>query len=33
MHTGCPDLTEEIKWGVPNFVYQGKVMVNMAAFK
>lgn len=33
MHAGCPDLIEEIKWGVPNFVYYGKVMASMSAFK
>lgn len=32
MHKGCPELTETIKWGMPNFEYHG-VMSNMAAFK
>lgn len=32
MHTGCPDLTETIKWGMPHFEYHG-VIASMAAFK
>jgi uncharacterized protein YdeI (YjbR/CyaY-like superfamily) len=32
VHTGCPDVTETIKWGVPAFEYKGP-MCGMAAFK
>ncbi len=32
MHTGCPELTETIKWGMPHFEYHG-VIASMAAFK
>jgi uncharacterized protein YdeI (YjbR/CyaY-like superfamily) len=32
MHTGCPDLTETVKWGMPHFEYKG-VIGSMAAFK
>ncbi|MFZ1080814.1 MAG: YdeI/OmpD-associated family protein [Candidatus Kryptoniota bacterium] len=28
----CPDVEEAIKWGMPNFLYEG-MMCNMAAFK
>lgn len=32
VHQACPDVSEVIKWGFPNFDYKG-VMCNMAAFK
>ena len=32
VHAECPDVEETIKWGFPNFVYQG-MLCNMAAFK
>lgn len=32
VHQGCPDVTETIKWGFPNFDYKG-VFCSMAAFK
>lgn len=32
MHTGCPEVTETIKWGMPHFEYHG-VIASMAAFK
>lgn len=32
MHTGCPELTETMKWGMPHFEYKG-VISSMAAFK
>ncbi len=32
MHKACPDVTETIKWGFPNFEYKG-VLCSMAAFK
>lgn len=33
VHAACPDVEEAIKWGFPNFVYEGAVLCNMAAFK
>lgn len=32
VHEACPEVTETIKWGFPNFDYKG-VFCNMAAFK
>lgn len=32
MHAGCPELTENIKWGMPVFEYHGTIG-SMAAFK
>jgi uncharacterized protein YdeI (YjbR/CyaY-like superfamily) len=32
VHTGCPEVTETLKWNVPHFDYQG-VLGGMAAFK
>src|SRR6478735_11957038 len=32
VHKACPEMTETIKWGFPNFEYKGLVC-NMAAFK
>ncbi|MCI0357175.1 MAG: DUF1801 domain-containing protein [Planctomycetaceae bacterium] len=32
VHTGCPTVEEDIKWGAPFFMYQG-VLCSMAAFK
>lgn len=32
MHKGCPELTENIKWGMPSFEYHGSLS-SMAAFK
>jgi hypothetical protein len=32
-HEAVPDLQEDIKWGVPAFVYKGKNLGGMAAFK
>jgi uncharacterized protein YdeI (YjbR/CyaY-like superfamily) len=32
IHKACPDVQETIKWGFPNFDYNG-IMCNMAAFK
>jgi uncharacterized protein YdeI (YjbR/CyaY-like superfamily) len=32
VHTGCPDVEETIKWGMPFFTYKG-MLCNMAAFK
>lgn len=32
-HGACGELQEDIKWGMPTFVYQGKPVAHMAAFK
>ena len=32
-HAACPDVEESIKWSCPHFLYQGKLMCSMAAFK
>lgn len=32
VHSGCPDVTEQIKWGMPHFDYKG-MFCGMAAFK
>jgi len=32
-HGACAELEEDIKWGMPFFVYQGKPLAHMAAFK
>ena len=33
VHAACPPVKEEIKWGMPAFTYQGKMLCHMAAFK
>lgn len=33
VHAACPEVEEGIKWGMPSFVYGGKILCNMAAFK
>ncbi|KRG79719.1 hypothetical protein ABB30_00070 [Stenotrophomonas ginsengisoli] len=33
VHAGCPEVEEAIKWGMPSFLYRGKLMCGMAAFK
>jgi uncharacterized protein YdeI (YjbR/CyaY-like superfamily) len=33
VHVAGPEIEEAIKWGMPNFVYKGKILANMAAFK
>lgn len=33
IHDVCPDITEEIKWGVPVFVYKSKTLFSMGSFK
>src|SRR5258708_4762674 len=33
VHTACPEATETIKWGMPSFMYRGKILAGMAAFK
>jgi uncharacterized protein YdeI (YjbR/CyaY-like superfamily) len=29
----CPEVEETLKWGAPSFVYRGKILCSMAAFK
>ena len=33
VHAACPNAEETIKWGFPNFVYEGALLCNMASFK
>ncbi|HUR90827.1 MAG TPA: YdeI/OmpD-associated family protein [Ramlibacter sp.] len=33
VHAACPAVEETIKWGMPFFMYGGKPLANMAAFK
>jgi uncharacterized protein YdeI (YjbR/CyaY-like superfamily) len=33
VHAACPEVEESIKWSCPHFLYQGKLMCSMAAFK
>ncbi|QQP98808.1 YdeI/OmpD-associated family protein [Lysobacter enzymogenes] len=33
VHAACPSVQEAIKWGMPAFVYRGKILCGMAAFK
>lgn len=33
VHTACPETEETLKWSMPNFLYRGKILCNMAAFK
>jgi uncharacterized protein YdeI (YjbR/CyaY-like superfamily) len=33
VHAACPDIVEAIKWGMPHFMYQQKILCGMAAFK
>ena len=33
MHEGCPEAEETLKWSSPTFVYRGKIMCGMTAFK
>jgi uncharacterized protein YdeI (YjbR/CyaY-like superfamily) len=33
VHAACPSCEEAIKWGMPFFMYGGKPLANMAAFK
>ncbi|WP_305805336.1 YdeI/OmpD-associated family protein [Stenotrophomonas sp. YIM B06876] len=33
VHQGCGEATEAIKWGMPAFLYRGKLLCTMAAFK
>lgn len=33
VHAGCAQAEEAIKWGMPAFLYQGRLLCGMAAFK
>lgn len=33
VHAAVPDLDEAVKWGMPHFIYKGKNLAGMAAFK
>jgi len=33
VHKACPDITEEIKWGMPAFVLRGIILGHIAGFK
>lgn len=33
VHSGCGTASEAIKWGMPAFLYKGKLLCGMAAFK
>ena len=32
IHTGCPEVEETLKWGMPSFLYKG-ILCGVAAFK
>jgi uncharacterized protein YdeI (YjbR/CyaY-like superfamily) len=33
VHDTCPEVVEEVKWGMPFFSYKGDIMCHMASFK
>jgi len=33
VHKACPEVEEAFKWSAPTFMYQGKILCSMAAFK
>lgn len=33
VHAGCPEAVETIKWSMPSFMYRGKILCGVAAFK
>jgi len=33
IHQGCPEIEEAIKWGMPAFLYRGRILCGIAAFK
>ncbi|KRA20478.1 YdeI/OmpD-associated family protein [Lysobacter sp. Root604] len=33
VHKACPEVEETLKWGMPSFVYRGRILCGMAAFK
>lgn len=33
VHSACPEAEETLKWGMPHFLYKGRMLAGMAAFK
>jgi uncharacterized protein YdeI (YjbR/CyaY-like superfamily) len=33
VHSACSEAEETLKWGMPSFLYKGKILAGMAAFK
>jgi uncharacterized protein YdeI (YjbR/CyaY-like superfamily) len=33
VHQGCPDVVETLKWSMPSFMSNGRILAGMAAFK
>ncbi|HEX8380990.1 MAG TPA: YdeI/OmpD-associated family protein [Allosphingosinicella sp.] len=33
VHAACPEAEETLKWGMPHFLYKGRMLAGMAAFK
>jgi uncharacterized protein YdeI (YjbR/CyaY-like superfamily) len=33
VHAACPDCEETLKWSMPHFLYKGRMLAGMAAFK
>lgn len=33
VHAACPEAEETLKWGMPHFLYKGRILAGMAAFK
>ncbi|HEX8481642.1 MAG TPA: YdeI/OmpD-associated family protein [Allosphingosinicella sp.] len=33
VHAACPEVEETLKWGMPHFLYKGRMLAGMAAFK
>lgn len=33
VHQACPEIEENLKWSFPHFIYRGKIICSMAAFK
>jgi uncharacterized protein YdeI (YjbR/CyaY-like superfamily) len=33
IHEACPDCEETLKWGMPSFLYKGKILAGFASFK
>jgi uncharacterized protein YdeI (YjbR/CyaY-like superfamily) len=33
VHAACPEVEETLKWSMPSFLYKGRILANMAAFK
>jgi uncharacterized protein YdeI (YjbR/CyaY-like superfamily) len=33
VHAACPDVVEDVKWGFPHFLLDGRILCSMAGFK